>query len=186
MINNQLKTQWTWFDLSMSSKVKFYKVNWKAIYDFVYVYHTNFDPTMYRFWDISSNRSQRSKLDLSDLENYLSSDSTSFILYDSIGFTIKKLHDAINLSSTLLLMNNIINYGKMDQTAPFLPLKWRQPRWLSGLTRNSIKLAVIARRSISSWATGIESCIQKNKGIDFIGLAWSRHVRYSDIEYLKL
>ena len=53
----------------MSSKVKFYQVNWKAIYDLLYVFHTNFDHTMYRFWDISWNLSQRSKLDLSDLEN---------------------------------------------------------------------------------------------------------------------
>ena len=69
MKNSQLKTQWPWYDLSMSSKVKFYKVNWKAIYDLLYVFHTNFDPTMYRFlWDISSNRSQRFKLDRSDLE----------------------------------------------------------------------------------------------------------------------
>ena len=55
----------------MSSKVKFYQVNWKAIYDLLYVIHTNFDYTMYRFWDIRLNRSQRSKLDLSDLENDL-------------------------------------------------------------------------------------------------------------------
>ena len=31
-------------------------------------FHTNFDPTMYRFWYISSHRSQRSKLDISDLK----------------------------------------------------------------------------------------------------------------------
>ena len=55
----------------MSSKVKFYKVNWKAIYDLPYVFHTNFHHTMYRFLDIIWNRSQKSKLDLSDLENDL-------------------------------------------------------------------------------------------------------------------
>ena len=27
----------------MSSNVKFYKANWKAIYDLLYVFHTNFD-----------------------------------------------------------------------------------------------------------------------------------------------
>ena len=31
MTNSQLKTQWPRFDLSMSSKVKLYKLNWKAI-----------------------------------------------------------------------------------------------------------------------------------------------------------
>ena len=30
-----------------------------------------------------------------------------------IGFTTKKLHDAINLGSTSLLLNNINTYGKM-------------------------------------------------------------------------
>ena len=30
-----------------------------------------------------------------------------------LGFTTKKLHDAINLGSTLLLLNNINNYEKM-------------------------------------------------------------------------
>ena len=51
----------------MSSKVKFDQINWKATYDLLnlYVIHTNFDHTMYRFWDISW------KLDLSDLENDL-------------------------------------------------------------------------------------------------------------------
>ena len=37
-----LKTQWPWFALSISSKVKCYtcnKVNWKAIYDLLYVFH---------------------------------------------------------------------------------------------------------------------------------------------------
>ena len=43
----------------------------KALYDLLYVFHTNFRHTMYRFWDISLNRSQRSKLDFSDLENNL-------------------------------------------------------------------------------------------------------------------
>ena len=64
MNNSQLKCNWPWFDLSMS-KVKFYQVNSKAIYDLLYVFHTN----LHRFWDISWNRSQMSKWDLSDLEN---------------------------------------------------------------------------------------------------------------------
>ena len=43
MKNSQLICHWPWFDLSMSSKVKCYQVNWKAIYDLLYVIHTNFD-----------------------------------------------------------------------------------------------------------------------------------------------
>ena len=35
----------------MSSKVKFYKVNWKALYDLLYVFHTKFDYMMYRLWE---------------------------------------------------------------------------------------------------------------------------------------
>ena len=57
MNNSQLKCHWPWFELSMSSKVKFYQVNWKAMYDLLCVFHTNFDHTMYRCWYISWNRS---------------------------------------------------------------------------------------------------------------------------------
>ena len=49
-----LKTQWPWFALSISSKVKChtcYKVNWKAIYDLLYVIHTNFYHMMHHLWD---------------------------------------------------------------------------------------------------------------------------------------
>ena len=53
------------------------------------------------------------KSDLSDLENDLYSDSIHFIYWDKIGFTTKKLHGAIHLGSTWLLLNNINNYGKM-------------------------------------------------------------------------
>ena len=53
----------------MLSKVKFYQVKWKAIYDLLYVFQTKFDHMMYSFWDISSNRTQRSKNDISYLEN---------------------------------------------------------------------------------------------------------------------
>ena len=128
MKKSQLKTQWPWFYLSMSSKAKFYMVNWEAIYDLLYAFHTNFDHTMYRlwdttcwtlcdpyltfqchirskvfnvnwkiiydfayvfhrnighgthrFWDIGPNRSLRSKLDISDLENNLLGNSIPFI-----------------------------------------------------------------------------------------------------------
>ena len=33
-----------------------HKVNWKIIYDFVYVFHTNIGHSMHRFWDIGLNR----------------------------------------------------------------------------------------------------------------------------------
>ena len=46
----------------------------KIIYDFVYVFHRNIGHGMHRFWDISSNRSLRYKLDISDLENSPQSD----------------------------------------------------------------------------------------------------------------
>ena len=35
----------------MSSKVKCHKVNWKAIYDLLYVSYINFDDKIYRLWD---------------------------------------------------------------------------------------------------------------------------------------
>ena len=35
--NGQLKTHWPWFDFSMSSKVKLYMVNWKAMCDLLCV-----------------------------------------------------------------------------------------------------------------------------------------------------
>ena len=62
MNNSQLKCHWLWLDLSMTSKVKFYQVIWKAMYDLLYVFHTNFHHTMYRFWDIGWHRSQRSQI----------------------------------------------------------------------------------------------------------------------------
>ena len=81
MNNSQLTFHWPWFNLSMSSKVdqilssKLKGHVWLTIciYKLLVslVFHTNFDHTMYRFWDISWNRLQRSKLDLSDLENDL-------------------------------------------------------------------------------------------------------------------
>ena len=39
------------------------------IYDFVYVFYTNIGHSMHSLWNIGLNRSQRSKLDLSDFEN---------------------------------------------------------------------------------------------------------------------
>ena len=51
---SQLKTQWPWFALSISSKVKCYtwcRVNWKVLYDLLYVFHTNFDHMMHHLWD---------------------------------------------------------------------------------------------------------------------------------------
>ena len=39
-----------------------------------------------------------------------------YLSYFRAGFTTKKPHDAINLGSTSLLLNNINNYGKMGKT----------------------------------------------------------------------
>ena len=39
MIHSQINTQWSWFDLSMPPKVKCNGVNWKTIYDLLYVFH---------------------------------------------------------------------------------------------------------------------------------------------------
>ena len=44
--------------LNVYSKVKGHKVNWKIIYDFIYVLHTNIGHSMHRFWDIGLNRKQ--------------------------------------------------------------------------------------------------------------------------------
>ena len=41
------------------------------IYDLLYVFHINFGYNMHHFWNISANRSQRPKFDLSDLQNDL-------------------------------------------------------------------------------------------------------------------
>ena len=57
------------FDLQMSSKVEGLNVNWKSIYDLVYVFHGNIGHSTHHFCDISSYRLQRSKLDPSGLEN---------------------------------------------------------------------------------------------------------------------
>ena len=70
------------------------------------------------FWYISSDKSQRSKLDLSDFANNLWSDFTPFICSGRIGFTPEKIHDAIHLGQ---LLNNINDYGKMGQTWLFRP-----------------------------------------------------------------
>ena len=55
----------------MSSKVKGHEVNYETIYDLLYVFHINFGYNMHHFRDISANRSQRPKFDLSDLQNDL-------------------------------------------------------------------------------------------------------------------
>ena len=67
----QLKTQWPWFDLTYqchprSNFIRYIK--YMPYYMALHVFHTNFHRTMYRFWDISWNRSQRSKLNLSDFK----------------------------------------------------------------------------------------------------------------------
>ena len=52
-----------------------------------------------------------SNWDLSDLENDLWSDSIPFIFKDRIGFTTKKLLDAINLGSTALPLKIAQNHS---------------------------------------------------------------------------
>jgi hypothetical protein len=47
---------WKFHDLEltlMSSKVKRHYVNWKAIYDFLYVFHIHFCHNMHNLWDAS-------------------------------------------------------------------------------------------------------------------------------------
>ena len=51
--NSQPKTRWSCFAISMSSNVKWYRVKWKAIYDLLYVFHTNFD-TIYELQPVES------------------------------------------------------------------------------------------------------------------------------------
>ena len=73
----QLKTQ---FALSISSKVKCYKVNWKAIYDLLYLFHTNVWCTIHEkqpleryvtlIWPINVIQGQRSQGQLKD-HNYM-------------------------------------------------------------------------------------------------------------------
>ena len=52
----------------MSSKGKCLIINIKITYDFVYVFHRHIAHNMHHFGSISSNRSPKSKLNLSDLE----------------------------------------------------------------------------------------------------------------------
>ena len=67
------------------------KINWKIIYDFKYVFHTN----LYGFQDNRHNRLLRLLLDLSDFVSDLQGDSPSLIVNDSINSTYMKLHVAI-------------------------------------------------------------------------------------------
>ena len=56
------------------------------------------------------------KLDLSDLENNLYNQSTPLKFVNSTLITSEKLHDAIHLGSTSILLINIQKYVKMNQT----------------------------------------------------------------------
>ena len=62
---------------------------------------------------MSSDKSQRSNLDLSDFANNLLSEFTPFICSGRIGFAPEKIHNAIHLGQ---LLNNINHYGTMGQT----------------------------------------------------------------------
>ena len=140
MKNSQLIIQLPWFDLSISSKVKFYKVNWKVIYMhdllYIYVFHENFVHTMYRLWYTTcwelcdlyltfkcyfkSNVSMwTERLHMSSNWTFLAlkmSDCKPFIFYDRIGFTRRMRHGSINFDSTYSVTGyywkNIDNYGK--------------------------------------------------------------------------
>ena len=59
-----------------------------------------------------------------------------------------------------------------------------QPRWLSGLKRSRVHSLMIARRSLCPEKLGSNPG-QGSKGINFLGLAWSRYVRYCDKETLN-
>ena len=48
---SQINTQWSWFDLSMPPKVKYNGLNWKTIYDLLYVFHARFDKKMLHLGD---------------------------------------------------------------------------------------------------------------------------------------
>ena len=72
----------------------------ERLYMTLYVmFHGNIGHSMHRVLDISSNRPQRPKLDLSDLSNHLWSYSTPFIFKDRIRLTPKNIHEAINLAA---------------------------------------------------------------------------------------
>ena len=50
-------TPWQVCDLDLTFKgSQRSKVNWKIIYDFAYVLHTNIGHSMHPFWDIGLNR----------------------------------------------------------------------------------------------------------------------------------
>ena len=57
-----------------------------------------------------------SKLDLSDIENNLSKQSTPLQFENSTNITTEKLHDAMHLGSTSILLINIEKYVKISQT----------------------------------------------------------------------
>ncbi len=97
-------------------------VNWKIIYDFLYVFHSYFD---HKIRDISMNRSQRSKLDLSGLAKW-HTDSTVFLFHHIVDINPTKLHYADKMGRTLVLLNGFWQYGynyKRCKIRPFQPSK---------------------------------------------------------------
>ena len=54
IIHSPMNAQWPWFDLSMLPKVKCHRVNWKSIYDLLYVFHAKFNKMLHlgdiTFW----------------------------------------------------------------------------------------------------------------------------------------
>ena len=59
-----------------------------------------------------------------DLENNLYNQSTPLKFKNCTRITSEKLHDAIHLGSTSILLINIEKYVKMSQTWPFWPWQW--------------------------------------------------------------
>ena len=70
---------------------------------------------------IDNKGGQRSKLDLSDIENNLYNQSTPLKFENSTRITSEKPYEAIHLGSTSILLINIEKYVKISQTGPFCP-----------------------------------------------------------------
>ena len=131
MKNNQLKTQWPWFDLSMSSKVEFYKANWN-IYDLLCVCNTNVDHMMYPLW--YTTYSKLCELYLT-FKGHLRPNWTFLMLKMTFGGFPHNGYFRIGLVSHLrryliqyiwaaLHYYLIISIEKIGQTWPFLPWQW--------------------------------------------------------------
>ena len=146
-----------------------HKVNWKIIYDFVYVLHTNIGHSMHRFWDIGPNRYQRSKLDLSDFENNLYNQSTPLKFENSTRITSEKTYEAIHLGSTSILLINI-EKCENEPNRTFLPLTMRPLEWF-----NQILLFTVHHHH-----PGEASCQNREKVTEQILNKWTISVKIGE------